>query len=232
MVLAQVFTLLAFIIGGAVFYLEARRRHLATAGVRKLAFIALIAGLAGAKITELFFGGGELWMLLTPSTGGRTIVGGVIAGWIAVEVGKWRLGIKRSTGDMFALALPAGEAVGRLGCFMGGCCYGVETSVPWKVLQHGAFRHPTQLYLSAAAAVTFVVLFLAKKRFPEGGLFCLYLMSFGTYRLIIEFFRDRETSFAGLSVAQWVCTELIVSSVVLLAFRQRRARLAEGAING
>lgn len=232
MVLAQALTFLAFVVGGVVFYLEARRRRLATSGIGKLTFVALVAGLAGAKITELIFGGGQLWMLFDPTTGGRTIIGGVIAGWIAVEIAKWRLGIKRTTGDMFALALPAGEAVGRLGCFVGGCCYGIETLVPWAVLQHGASRHPTQLYLAAAALSTFIGLFLVRKRIPEGALFSLYLMSFGGYRLLIEFFRAREIVFAGLSVAQWVSVEIIVSSVLLLAYRLRKARKLESVTNG
>jgi phosphatidylglycerol:prolipoprotein diacylglycerol transferase len=230
--LAQSLTFLAFAVGGIVFYLEARRKRLATSGIGKLTLVALVAGLAGAKITELIFGGGQLWMLFDPTTGGRTIIGGVIAGWIAVEIAKLRMGIKRTTGDMFALALPAGEAVGRLGCFVGGCCYGIETSVPWAVFQHGAFRHPTQLYLAIAASLTFAILFLIRKRLPEGALFSLYLMSFGSYRLLIEFFRTREIAFGGLSVAQWVSVEIIASAALLLAYRLRKARLAESVTNG
>ncbi|MDQ2985412.1 MAG: prolipoprotein diacylglyceryl transferase [Armatimonadota bacterium] len=228
MLLAQLLTLSAFIVGGIVFYAEAKRRKLATTGIGKITIAALIGGLAGAKITELIFGGGPSltespWTLFDPTTGGRTIVGGIVGGWIAVEIAKRVLGIRRTTGDMFALALPAGEAVGRLGCFVGGCCYGIESSVPWSVYQHGAFRHPTQLYLAAAAAITFLVLTSLRKRTREGSLFPLYLMMFGSYRLVIEFFRVREIAFSGLSVAQWVSIELIVSSIILLAYRLRRS---------
>lgn len=236
MILAQALTLLGFATGGLVFFLEARRRNLATEGIGKLTLVALIAGLVGAKLTELVFGDGALfrepWALLDPRTGGRTIVGGILAGWLAVEIAKRKMGIKRTTGDMFALALPAGEAVGRLGCYVGGCCYGAESSVAWAVFQHGAFRHPTQLYLSAAALGTFLLLFRLRDRLAEGMLFPLYLCLFGAYRLVIEFFRVRDVAFAGLSVTQWVSIEIFATSLILLMVRAHRMKMQEKLNHG
>ncbi|MEO7453451.1 MAG: prolipoprotein diacylglyceryl transferase family protein [Fimbriimonadales bacterium] len=237
LIVAQVLTLFAFMVGGIVFYFEAKRRKLATEGVGRITVAALVGGLIGAKLTELIFGSGPSlfespWLLFNPATGGRTIIGGIIAGWIAVEIVKWRLGIRRSTGDMFALALPAGEAIGRIGCFIGGCCFGIETSVPWAVWQHGEYRHPTQLYLASAAALTFVCVWRLRSRLPEGALFAVYLALFGSYRLVIEFFRAREIVFGGLSTAQWVSVELIVSSIILLAYRLRKSALMETTNSG
>src|SRR5207247_6012464 len=134
-------------------------------------------GVLGAKVTEWGLGHWQTLAshpatMLDPRLGGRTIIGGVLAGWLAVEIAKWRLGIRRSTGDLFALALPAGEAVGRIGCFFNGCCYGVPSHVPWAVFQHGAWRHPTQFYAALLAAALFGLLVMLRNRMPrEGDLF-------------------------------------------------------------
>src|SRR5437899_2542448 len=117
MTLGFVLTMLAYSVGALVLYLAARERRMATEGIRYVALAGLVGGVLGAKVTELLLAHGQAaaanpGILLDPRLGGRTILGGVIVGWGAVEATKWRLGIRRSTGDLFALALPAGEAVG------------------------------------------------------------------------------------------------------------------------
>lgn len=81
---------------------------------------------------------------------GKTIVGGLIGGLIGVEWTKRRLGIARSTGDLFAIPLAVGMAIGRIGCFLSGLgdhTYGNLTALPWGVdFGDGLLRHPTQLY--------------------------------------------------------------------------------------
>jgi phosphatidylglycerol---prolipoprotein diacylglyceryl transferase len=65
---------------------------------------------------------------------GKSIVGGLVGGWIAVEWIKRRLGITVSTGDLFAVPLALGIAVERVGCFMAGLpdqTYGIATTLPW-----------------------------------------------------------------------------------------------------
>ena len=105
-------------------------------------------------------------------------------------IAKRIMGIRRPTGDLFAMALPAGEVVGRIGCHLNGCCYGIRCEMPGAVFQHGALRFPAQLVSSATAAVMFgVLLWLAPKLKREGDLFRAYLLLFGTTRFAIEFVR-------------------------------------------
>src|SRR5687768_15562641 len=227
LLLAQFLNFLGYMVGGAVFIWQAKRRKLATEGMGLILLAALVGGLVGAKLTEWLFGAGAPLFnspaaFFDPFVGGRSILGGVLVGWLCVEIAKRRLGITRKTGDMFAFALPAGEAVGRLGCMVGGCCYGIGTTVPWAVFQHSEWRHPTQLYSSAAAIVTLCVVYFFRNRVPEGGLFPIYLMMFGCSRLVVEFFREGEVAFAGLSIAQLICIEIVVSSAILLALRLRK----------
>ncbi len=148
MTLGLAFTALGYLTGALVFFWAAREKGVATDGMGRLAAIGFFGGILGAKLTQLLFEGWP-WRvpaatILDPSVGGRALLGGLVVGWLCVEVAKRRMGIQRSTGDLFALALPAGEAVGRIGCYFNGCCYGSECELPWAVWQHDAFRHPAQ----------------------------------------------------------------------------------------
>ena len=188
----------AYLAAVAAFGWMARRRGLATNGMLILMQAGLVGGLVGANLVQL----------LAAGIPGKTIEGGFIGGYLAVVLMKRRLRIVRPTGDLFAPALAAGEAIGRIACFIGGCCYGKAASLAWSVHDHGAFRHPAQLYLSAGAALTFVALIaLERKRFlPENGLFYTQGMLFCMTRFGVEFFREGATSMAGLTLAQVGCT--------------------------
>ena len=79
---------------------------------------------------------------------GKTIVGGLIGGLIAVEFVKARLGIVVATGDLLVLPLAAGISIGRIGCFLTGLSdgtSGIATSLPWGVdFVDDIPRHPTE----------------------------------------------------------------------------------------
>jgi len=187
---------LGYLTGLAAFVIMAYRRRLATSGLMAILGAGLIGGLVGANLAQWIFG----------SEGGKTILGGIAGGYLTVLVYKRYLGIQRSTGDLFAVAICAGEAVGRWGCFFGGCCYGKICSVPWAVLQHGALRHPTQLYLSGANALILLILLrLESKQPPENAIFYTQGILYCAARFVIEFFRDTPPPFWGLTLAQWAC---------------------------
>jgi phosphatidylglycerol---prolipoprotein diacylglyceryl transferase len=82
--------------------------------------------------------------------GGKTIVGALIFGMIAVELFKRYIGVRQSTGDLYAIPLALGIAIGRIGCFLTGLSdntYGTPTTLPWAIdFGDGIPRHPTQLY--------------------------------------------------------------------------------------
>jgi phosphatidylglycerol:prolipoprotein diacylglycerol transferase len=187
---------LGYLTGVAAFAWMARRRGFTSNGVWVIMQAGLIGGLAGANLAQ--------WLL--GSSAGKTVLGGILGGWLAVDVIKRRLRFTRPTGDLFAVALCAGEAVGRLGCFFGGCCFGKVTDVPWAVWQHGAHRHPTQLYLSVASLGVLGVLIVLERSRPlvnrvfctQGSLYCLA-------RFSIEFWREGGELLFGLTAAQVAC---------------------------
>ena len=194
---------LAYLVGLGAFALMAYRRGLATDGVRAVAVVGLLGGLVGANIGQWVAGG----------TGGKTVLGGIVGGYLCVYLYKRHIGLRRPLGDLCAVALCAGEAVGRWGCYAGGCCYGREvpaahSGVLGAIYQHDAWRYPTQIYLSlACAAILLLLLALDRYRpLPENGLWYLQGLLYSVARFTIEFYRDGPPPLAlGLNTAQWFC---------------------------
>lgn len=187
---------LGYLTGLGVFVWMAHRRRLATTGIMAVMGAGLIGGLVGANLAQWLVGG----------TAGKTVLGAMAGGYLSVFFYKRHLGITRPTGDLFAVATCAGEAVGRWGCFFGGCCYGKASAVPWAVWQHGAWRHPTQIYLSLSSLLILGMLCLFGRTNPrENGLFYLQGLLYCTSRFAIEFFRETQIVGLGLSAAQWAC---------------------------
>ena len=237
MTLGSALTIAAYILGALVFWRRAREKRVATHGFVLLAVWALCGGVLGAKVAEwALVLGADFWRrpleFFSLQSGGRTILGGVLGGWVGVEIGKRRLGIRRSTGDLFALAIPAGEALGRVGCYFNGCCHGQVCDLPFAVFQHGAWRHPTQLYSVASSALIFGVLWRARNKWPrEGDAWKAFLILWGAARFVIEAFRahDSGASTGPISSAQWACLGLIAAVCALLwrAHWQRRMAASE-----
>lgn len=215
MTAGEIVTGLSYLVGALVFFWAARRKQLATEGIAVLAGVGFVSGILGAKLVQAF-AEGQPGSMLVP--GGRALLGGLAFGWLGVVMAKRIMGIHRPTGDLFALALPAGEAVGRIGCHLNGCCYGTACDAPWSVWQHGAERFPSQLLSSITAACMFgFLLWLGPKLKREGDLFRVYLLLFGLTRFGIEFVRWHDKTLYGLTHMQWFCLEiLVVASIGLI----------------
>jgi len=158
---------------------------------------------------------------------GKSIVGAILGGWIAVECVKAMTGVTRRTGDLFAAPLLVGIAVGRVGCFLAGLSdhtFGVPTSLPWGVdFGDGVARHPTQLYESAvalAAAIPVAAWTLRPHR--EGVIFRGVVAGYLAWRIGIDFLKPRVPAL-GLSGIQWACVAGIVAVAATWRARETRA---------
>ena len=233
-------TAVGYLTGGLVLYLAARASRQATEKVAWVVLAGLAGGVVGARLAEWLLGhtatlAQNPGLLFDLRQGGRALLGGIAGGWGAVVIAKRLLGLHGSTGDLFAVALPAGEALGRLGCFYNGCCYGAPVATGsfaagFAVFQHGAWRHPAQLYAAVAAATLFGFLWALRGLLPQpGDLFRLYLALFGISRVGIEFYRERPAGWAGLSLAQWVALGLAAygAAGLVRSFRQAAPRAPE-----
>ncbi len=206
---------LGYLAGIAAFAWMARRRNMLTNGMFALMGAGLLGGLLAANLAQIATG-----------EPGKTVLGSIAGGYLAVILYKRRLGITRPTGDLFAVAICVGEAVGRFGCYFGGCCYGTESGLPWAVWQHGAFRHPSQLYLSASCLAILGAMFLYDRtRPPENGLFFLQGALYCSARFLIEYVREGPRAVGGLSAAQWACLAGIIFFGTQLYRLVRKARL-------
>jgi phosphatidylglycerol:prolipoprotein diacylglycerol transferase len=161
------------------------------------------------------------------TTGGKTIVGGLLGGWAGVEFAKLVMRIKGRTGDLFAIPLCIGIAVGRLGCFFAGLAddtYGTPTSLPWGVdFGDGVRRHPTQLYEVLFLTLLVAVLWRMRHRpHAEGQLFRIFMAAYLTWRLAIDFLKP-QPMIAGMNVIQWAC---VVGLMVIARSAWRRGSTA------
>lgn len=142
---------------------------------------------------------------------GKTIVFGIVGGYGGVELAKWALDIRVKTGDGFAVPVAAAVAIGRLGCFCAGCCYGTATALPWGIdFGDGVRRHPTQLYefafhLSAAVALAWFL----RRGWWRGQLIKLYIIAYLIYRIATEFIRPEPRLWLGLTGYQWAALVLL-----------------------
>jgi phosphatidylglycerol:prolipoprotein diacylglycerol transferase len=242
MTLGSLVTLVGYLVGAGVFYLAARAEKRDSSGTWNVLLVGLAAGILGAKATEWLVSGGPALAqnptaFLDPNQGGRAVLGGILAGWVAILWARRRFGVVRPTGDLFALALPAGEAVGRFGCFFNGCCYGIPASraLPWAVFQHDAWRHPAQLYTAMGCGLVFGLMLGLRGGLPrEGDLFRAFLIATGLMRFGIEFWRERELLAGGLSLAQWVCLALVAYGAYSLrkSFAPSVPQIGEAAATG
>lgn len=212
----QLFDLLAYSLGFR-FYLALKKKAKGPSlPIEQTAwlFVGCIFGaLIGAKLLAWAEAPVLYWQLRHDPVfwlGGKTIVGGLLGGWVGIEIVKKILGITTSTGDLYVFPLILGMAIGRIGCFLTGLpdhTYGVPTQLPWGIdFGDGIGRHPTQLY-----EILFLIglgLFLWRKKASlpvPGQLFRWFMIGYLAMRLSIEFLKPRLTVFCGLSPIQWAC---------------------------
>jgi prolipoprotein diacylglyceryltransferase len=148
---------------------------------------------------------------LTYFLSGKTIIGGLLGGTMAVEWTKSLLGITRRTGDLFAIPMCMGIAIGRIGCFFAGLpddTYGIPSHLPWAVdFGDGIPRHPTQLYETCAMLILGAWLHRFSKDStppPDGALYRYFLTCYLGWRLAVDFLKP-GVHFAGLTALQWAC---------------------------
>jgi phosphatidylglycerol:prolipoprotein diacylglycerol transferase len=239
---------IAFFAGTGLARRQAKLDGLAPAAITDLAIAMLISAILGSKllmvVVDLINGAPlrEVFSLGTLRAGGA-IHGGIIA---ATAVFFWKLrkgqGLPlRITGDALVPGVALGQAIGRLGCFSAGCCYGTESHLPWATTftnpiaftfsgtPLGVPLHPVQLYNTLANLGVMAVLLLARpKRTFQGQVFALYFLVEGFGRVVTETWRgdvDRGTGWLGwtwLSTGRLTGLAFMLLGLGLWMFWQRR----------
>lgn len=227
-----VFEVLAYIVGFQAYLLLRRRQRDRAMPVEQNLWLivgCVFGALIGSKLLAWLESPGEYWSHRhDPAVwfGGKTIVGGLLGGWIGVEITKRMLGITQRTGDLFVMPLVLGIGIGRIGCYLTGLpdhTHGVATSLPWGVdFGDGISRHPTQVYEIIFLLAFGVVVMSRPWKLPPGGLFRVFVIAYLSYRFLIEFIKPRFTiPHIGLSAIQLASLAGVVAAAV--TFRSRKA---------
>lgn len=174
---------------------------------------AIIGAIVGAYVLEI---PADVWgWAWTPPDlpphatliGGRTVLGGLIGGWLAVEFAKQRAHIEVPTGDRFALPLAIALTFGRLGCASAGCCAGQACGAWWA--WHGRF--PVQLIEAAFHGMAAVMLAAAAwNGRAQGRHLAMYLTCYAVVRFLLEFWRCNPPILLGLTWYQYLSLVLLV----------------------
>jgi len=210
---------------------RAKKQGLSADMVFNLGIMCVVAGIIGAKllyfITIIPQFAEDFWGTLKNNlTDGFVVYGGVILG---VLVGLFYCKKKKvrflQYFDIAVVSIALGQGFGRIGCFLAGCCYGVETECSIGVhFPEGAYAPtgvalvPTQL-ISAIADFLLVALliFLAKKIKTAGKVGAIYIILYGIGRFVIEIWRVEPKAFDTIfSTSQFIALILIPFGLILL----------------
>lgn len=167
--------------------------------------------------------------------GGLSFYGGLIGGLLALIVFARRRHLSiLAAFDIAAPAAAIGQAIGHVGCLVGGDSYGIATDLPWAVIYRnpnamapqGIPLHPTQAYEAMLLTVLFVGLWLGRERLArmgDGAVAGAYLLGLAVIRFGLFFLRDEPAVLFGLKTAQLLGLGVAVLGVVLfIAARQAR----------
>jgi phosphatidylglycerol:prolipoprotein diacylglycerol transferase len=228
---------LAFLVGLWVISRQAKRAGLDANRITDMAVWVLIAGLVGAKLLLVavdwrYFGRNprEIGSILQSGGVYGGLIGGILVAWWYVRrnhLPGWQ------TADVLVPGVALGQAIGRLGCFAAGCCWGRTTQVPWAVTFTDVYSaravgtpmdtpvHPSQLYESFATFLIFLVLlWLAPRKRFQGQVALVYVALYSAVRFGLEFLRgdpDRGAWFGGtVSTSQLIAIALLLGVAVLL----------------
>ena len=227
----DVFSVLAVLVGMAMYYRSLRRSGLLEERIVIASLSVLVGGVVGARLitawehpafySEALAVGAPLGWIIEHS--GKSILGALAGGYLAGAVAKRVLGYRGSTADHYALALAVATAIGRIGCFLSELPLGTPTDLPWGIAASPSAAamfvrcpsctvpmHPSMLYeilfnvLAAVAIVRWRHLVVAR-----GDLLRLYLLAAFVFRFFVEFVRGNEIQAFGLTGPQIVLIPLI-----------------------
>lgn len=233
----------------AAFILAKRRLH--TVGWSKdqlsdLLFYCFLGAILGGRVGYVLFYSFSSFIenplyLFKIWEGGMAFHGGclgvIVAIYFYAKIQNWRF---LSVADFIAPLVPLGLGAGRIGNFINGELWGRVTDVPWAFIFPGAGpepRHPSQLYeFFLEGLVLFVVLWLfSAKPKPAGSVGGMFLLGYGIFRFIIEFFRQPDEHLGlysiGLSQGQLLCIPMILVGAWLIYYAYRNSEQNDIAQN-
>jgi len=161
------------------------------------------------------------------------LIGGLIAGYIYAKNKKLDIG---KYSDIAAVSIPLMHCFGRIGCFLGGCCYGVESHLGFTYTHslieeaNGISRFPIQLLEALLNLILFFILFyILKKSLCAGKIIFIYLFTYPVIRFTLEFWRgDSIRGFIfGLSTSQFISIFIFIFAIIMFIYKTRANNISK-----
>lgn len=236
------FSVLAVVVGFAIYYRELRRRDWLDRTIIVVSIAAVAGALVGARLLtawehlEYYTALDGVPLTVAIEQSGKSLIGALAGGYLGIAIAKRATGYTRSTGDAYLLAIPVATAIGRVGCFLSELPLGTPTDLPWGIAVSpeaaAAFArcpgcdmamHPSMLYEIVFNLVAAVIIVRYRDRVPvPGDGLRMYLLAAGVFRFLVEFVRANEPQALGLTGPQWVLIPLVGLLVVHFVRQWRR----------
>jgi len=222
------FTTVGLLVGLAIYYYELHRRNLLGEEIFWISIAALFGGAIGARIITSWehldyysnFGSVPFSYLISHS--GKSIIGAIAGGYLAIYLSKRAFKYTESTGDCYAPAIPLAMAIGRIGCFFSEMPLGTPTTLPWGISASPEVAaqftncthcteamHPSMIYeIIFHLIALFVILRWRKRIHVHGETLKLYLVVSAIFRFFVEFVRGNTEQVMGLTGPQVVLIPL------------------------
>ncbi len=202
---------------------QARREKLDPDKIFNLLFFVFLSGIIGSRVFYVainfpFYLREPLEMIMLQH-GGMAWFGGLIFGFSAgcLFIKKNKMSLLKTL-DLLAPFIALGQAIGRIGCLLNGCCFGKPAEFGLYFPVYERVLIPTQLYSSLLLLLIFFILrSLQKKRHPAGEVLYSYLFLYSLKRFLIEFARnDSPRIFYGLTLFQLLSLSVFFFSLVMM----------------
>jgi phosphatidylglycerol:prolipoprotein diacylglycerol transferase len=221
---------IAFSVSSTLAMLEAKKNNIATDIIFNLTFIGFACGIIGARLfyvaQNLVFYKRDPIEILMLQHGGLSWFGGLIFGSLSgiIYLKNKKLAVYKIL-DLIIPFVALGQAIGRIGCLLNGCCFGKESAFGIYFPVHQAILVPVQIYSSLLLIFIFIILRVLQDRPHIGGkIFYVYLLLYSLKRFFIEFWRqDNPVIFSGLTLFQILSIALFcLATVKLILIRRTR----------
>lgn len=225
---------IAFIVGLYLARQEFKKRKINPDFAYDFALAIALGSIIGARLFYIIghwsYYHSHLGEIIQVQQGGLVFYGGLLGGilgaWLIVRLRRLSL---LKVADSLASPLALGTAIGRIGCFLNGCCYGIPTKLPWGIKFFDVPRHPSQIYelLQSLAIFLFLYLYAGKKvkLKSDGSIFLIYLLLYSFGRFWLEFLRDSPHILRYFTFSQLASLVIFVVAGYLFFQRFRLKRV-------
>jgi phosphatidylglycerol:prolipoprotein diacylglycerol transferase len=238
---------LSIAISVVVAYTESKRQKIDTDAVLDMVIAAVIGGILGARVGWVMTSPDVLWYLAHPLRilaiweGGLSYFGGILGGVIAAH---WMIRRRYlrfwQMADIVAPLLALSFGIGKIGCWLNGCCHGIVTTSSLGVIFTNPLSEcellgqkvwPTQLFNSVSGFLVFSILFWIVRRHKkyDGEVFIWYLYLYGVTSFIVEFYRFIPVHPLGLSPNQWTALVIIPAGYIVSRFLKQKRPIESGS---